>query len=65
MAFSKLCVVFFFMFFHEVCYIRLRLGLAYIVQFLLLFCLFLLLFMGFIALFDTIHSFHCTISANF
>ena len=33
--------------------------------FLLLFSLFLLLFMGSIALFDTIHGSHCTISASF
>ena len=34
-------------------------------QFILLFILFLLLFIGLTALFDTIHKFHYTISANF
>ena len=34
-------------------------------QFILLFSLFLLLFMSLIALFDTIHGYHCTISTNF
>ena len=34
-------------------------------QLILLFSLFLLLFMDSIALFGTIHEFHCTILANF
>ena len=34
-------------------------------QLILLFSLFLLQFMGSIALFGTIHEFHCTILANF
>ena len=34
-------------------------------QFILLFSLFLLLFTNSIVLFDIIHEFHCTISANF
>ena len=42
-----------------------ELGKNYFCQLILLFSLVLLLFMGSTALFDTIHEFHCTISANF
>ena len=40
-------------------------GVDYFSAFILLFNLFLLLFMDPIAIFGTIHGFHCTISANF
>ena len=40
-------------------------GMNYFYQLNLLFSLFFLLFMNPIALFDTIHGFHCTISTNF
>ena len=42
-----------------------RLALLISVKLILLFSLFFVLFMGLITLFDTIHEFHCIISANF
>ena len=45
--------------------IKCAFGMDYFGQLILLFSLFLLLFIGLIALFGTIHGFHCTISANF
>ena len=40
-------------------------GMDYFCQLILLLSLFLLLFMSLTTLFDIIHGFHCTISANF
>ena len=42
-----------------------HLALLIFVKLILLFSLFFVLFMGLIALFDTIHEFHCIILANF
>ena len=42
-----------------------HLALLISVKLILLFSLFFVLFMGLITLFDTIHEFHCIISANF